>query len=150
MSGVLALAAAGLWMIASAALAPAQADDAPQHPSPMAGQGQPSPMAGQSQAAPAAGQGEAAPTAGQGQAAGDSQQAAINGNQLFATTCGFCHEDGGRRAGRGPKLAGTTRSDEFIIHRITYGKPGAMPAWGKVYSQEQIKQILAYIRSLKP
>jgi mono/diheme cytochrome c family protein len=140
MSEVRALAAAGLWMIASAVLAPAHAGEAPQHPSP---------MAGQSQAAPAAEQGQAAPTAGQGQAAGDSQ-AAINGDQLFATTCGFCHEDGGRRAGRGPKLAGTNRSDEFIIHRITYGKPGVMPAWGKVYSQEQIKQILAYIRSLKP
>jgi mono/diheme cytochrome c family protein len=123
MSGVRSLAAAGLWMIASAALVPVHADEAAQHPSPMAGQGQ---------------------------AAGDSQQAAINGKQLFATTCGFCHEDGGRRAGKGPKLAGSKRSDAFIIHRITYGKPGKMPAWGKVYSQEQIKQILAYIRSLKP
>jgi mono/diheme cytochrome c family protein len=116
MSGVHALAAAGLWMIACAALVPAQAD-------------------------------EAAKSATEGQA-GDG--GAVNGNKLFATTCGFCHEDGGRQAGKGPKLAGTKRSDEFIINRITNGKPDLMPAFGRVYSQDQIRQILAYIRSLQP
>ncbi len=111
-------------MIASAVLVPVQADEAAKPASPMAGQGQ---------------------------AASDNHAAApINGQKLFAGTCGFCHESGGRKAGRGPKLAGTERSDEFIINRITNGKPGKMPAFGKAYSQDQIKQILAYIRSLKP
>ena len=90
-------------------------------------------------------------TAGQGQApSGDQAQAPVNGQKLFAGTCGFCHEAGGRQAGKGPKLAGTERSDEFIINRITNGKPGKMPAFGRTYSQKQIKQILAYIRSLEP
>ena len=124
MSQVRALAAAGLWMIASAVLAPAQADDPAQPASPMAGQ------------APAA--------------SGNGDAAAIDGKTLFATTCGFCHEDGGRKAGRGPQLAATERSDEFIINRITNGKPGKMPAFGRVYSPDQIKQILAYIRGLQP
>jgi mono/diheme cytochrome c family protein len=124
MSGVRALAAAGVWMIACAALAPAQADEP-------AKSGTESP--------------------GQGQAAAGSQDGgAVNGNKLFATTCGFCHENGGRQAGKGPKLAGIKRSDEFIINRITHGKPGLMPAFGRTYSQDQIKQILAYIRSLQP
>jgi mono/diheme cytochrome c family protein len=124
MSGVHARAAAGLWIIACAALAPVQAEEP---------------------AKPATG------TSGQGQAASGNQGGApINGDQLFATTCGFCHENGGRQAGKGPKLAGTQRSDEFIINRITKGKPGQMPAFGRTYSQEQIRQILAYIRELEP
>src|ERR1700692_4208565 len=72
----------------------------------------------------------------------------INGEQMFATTCGFCHQDGGRAAGRGPKLSKTERSDEFIIERIKKGKLGSMPAFGSVFSDGQIIAILAYIRGL--
>src|SRR5213075_673154 len=54
----------------------------------------------------------------------------IEGGQMFATTCGFCHQDGGRHAGRGPKLSKSERSDEYIIERIKKGKLGAMPAYG--------------------
>lgn len=72
----------------------------------------------------------------------------ISGEQMFATTCGFCHQDGGRAAGRGPKLSKSGRSDEFIIERIKNGKPGAMPAFGSVFSDGQIIAILAYIRGL--
>jgi mono/diheme cytochrome c family protein len=69
--------------------------------------------------------------------------------QLFASTCGFCHENGGRVAGKGPKLAGTARSDAFIIDRIKNGKEGAMPAFEGALSNRQIKGIVAYIRNLK-
>jgi len=72
----------------------------------------------------------------------------IDGEQMFATTCGFCHQDGGRAAGRGPKLSKSERSDEFIIERIKKGKMGAMPAFGSVFSDGQIIAILAYIRGL--
>jgi mono/diheme cytochrome c family protein len=72
----------------------------------------------------------------------------IDGEQMFATTCGFCHQDGGRAAGRGPKLSKSERSDEFIIERIKKGKVGAMPAFGSVFSDGQIIAILAYIRGL--
>jgi mono/diheme cytochrome c family protein len=72
----------------------------------------------------------------------------IDGQQMFATTCGFCHQDGGRAAGRGPKLSKSERSDEFIIERIKKGKAGAMPAFGSVFSEGQIIAILAYIRGL--
>jgi mono/diheme cytochrome c family protein len=65
--------------------------------------------------------------------------------QLFASTCGFCHENGGRVAGKGPKLAGTARSDAFIIDRIKNGKEGAMPAFEGALSNRQIKGIVAYI-----
>ncbi|MBR0692219.1 c-type cytochrome [Bradyrhizobium lablabi] len=72
----------------------------------------------------------------------------IDGQKMFATTCGFCHQDGGRHAGRGPKLSKSERSDEFIIERIKKGKMGAMPAYGSVFSDGQIIAILAYIRGL--
>jgi mono/diheme cytochrome c family protein len=73
----------------------------------------------------------------------------IDGPTMFATLCGYCHQDGGRAQGKGPKLAGTKRSDEYIIERIRNGKSGAMPAFGGTFSEGQIIAILAYIRTLE-
>ena len=73
----------------------------------------------------------------------------IDGPTMFATLCGYCHQDGGRAEGKGPKLAGSKRSDEFIIERIKSGKVGAMPAFGGAFSEGQIIAILAYIRTLE-
>jgi len=70
--------------------------------------------------------------------------------QLFATTCGFCHSDGGRSAGRGPQLMDSPRTDDYIRSRIKTGKEGAMPTFGSVFSDAQIDEIIKYIRSLKP
>jgi mono/diheme cytochrome c family protein len=69
--------------------------------------------------------------------------------ELFATTCGWCHSDGGRQAGKGPKLAGTQRSDAFIVNRIKQGKEGAMPAFEGSLTDKQIKGIIHYIHGLK-
>jgi mono/diheme cytochrome c family protein len=82
----------------------------------------------------------------QDQAAKESD---IEGGTMFATSCGFCHQDGGRTAGKGPKLAGTTRSDDFLAERIRKGKPGTMPAFGGAFSESQIMAIVAYIRALE-
>jgi len=71
-------------------------------------------------------------------------------NQLFASTCGWCHPKGGREAGKGPKLAGTQLTDSEIIARIRNGKPGQMPAFGSAFNDEQLKAIVGYIRDLKP
>jgi len=73
----------------------------------------------------------------------------IDGQQMFATLCGFCHQDGGRKAGKAPKLAGSPRTDDYLIERIKKGKPGTMPAFGKVFSEGQMYAILAYIRGLE-
>ena len=82
------------------------------------------------------------------QAPPEASSSDIDGQQMFATTCGFCHQDGGRAAGRGPKLSKSERSDEYLIERIRKGKMGAMPAYGSVFSDGQIIAILAYIRGL--
>src|SRR5690348_12213607 len=73
----------------------------------------------------------------------------LNVPDLFANVCGFCHNDGGRKPGRGPQLMGTTRDDDFIRHRIKHGKEGAMPAFNYL-SDADVDAIIAYIRNLKP
>jgi mono/diheme cytochrome c family protein len=70
--------------------------------------------------------------------------------QLFATTCGWCHSDGGRAAGKGPQLMDTKRDDDFIRTRIKNGKQGAMPAFSATFDDAQIDEIIKYIRALKP
>ena len=70
-------------------------------------------------------------------------------NKLFAGTCGWCHSNGGRTAGKGPQLMGTTLTDAEIASRIKNGKPGAMPAFGGTFSDDDIKAIIRYIRDLK-
>ncbi len=74
----------------------------------------------------------------------------IDVGQLFATTCGWCHSDGGRVAGKGPQLMDTKRDDDFIRNRIRNGKEGAMPAFSAMFNDSQIDQIIQYIRVLKP
>lgn len=74
---------------------------------------------------------------------------ALDGEKLFSSSCGFCHQDGGRAAGRGPKLAGTDRSDRDLLNRIRAGKEGAMPAYSRAFTEAQLRAIIAYIRSLK-
>jgi mono/diheme cytochrome c family protein len=77
-------------------------------------------------------------------------QSTLDVNQLFATTCGWCHSDAGRAPGKGPQLMGTTRTDDFIRFRIKHGKEGSMPAFGTTFSDADIDKIIAYIRALKP
>ena len=71
-------------------------------------------------------------------------------SQLFATTCGFCHSDGGRAPGRGPQLMNSPRDDDFLRDRIKNGKNGAMPAFATSFTDVQVDEIIRYIRTLKP
>jgi mono/diheme cytochrome c family protein len=89
--------------------------------------------------------GSFAPTA----RAQDKPGGSVDVARLFSTSCGFCHQAGGRVQGRGPKLMGSERSDEQIIKQIKNGKPPGMPAFGRAFSDEQINAIVAYIRALK-
>ena len=79
-----------------------------------------------------------------------SENEQVDVGQLFATTCGFCHSNGGRAAGKGPQLMNTKRDDDFIRNRIKNGKEGAMPAFGAAFTDAQIDAIIKYIRELKP
>lgn len=68
----------------------------------------------------------------------------------FRNICGFCHEDYGRKAGKGPQLMDDPNTDEFLFKRIKEGKPGRMAAFGGVFTDDQIRQMVVFIRSLKP
>ena len=71
-------------------------------------------------------------------------------DQIFASTCGWCHHRGGREAGKGPQLMGTALSDAQIIYRIKKGRQGYMPAFEGNFSETEIKGLVEYIRSLRP
>ena len=68
---------------------------------------------------------------------------------LFATSCGWCHSSGGREAGKGPKLMGTPLTDDELISRIRNGKTGQMPAFTGAFTDQQLREIVAYIRGLQ-
>jgi len=68
----------------------------------------------------------------------------------FRNICSFCHENYGRKPGKGPQLMGTQLTDEQIFNRIKNGKPGRMAAFGGTFNDDQIRQIVAFIRALKP
>jgi mono/diheme cytochrome c family protein len=73
------------------------------------------------------------------------------GKTLFISYgCGWCHEDGGRKAGRCPQMMGTEHNNNFILSRIAAGSAGKMPAFGEGLSAEDMQALLVYIRSLKP
>ncbi len=67
----------------------------------------------------------------------------------FRNICGFCHADYGRKVGKGPKLMNSERTDEYLFNRIKNGLPSRMAAFGSVYSDEQIRLFVKFIRNLK-
>jgi mono/diheme cytochrome c family protein len=80
----------------------------------------------------------------------DTAAKIARGKTLFISYgCGWCHEDGGRKAGRCPQLLESQRDDNFIVSRIAAGSPGKMPAFGEGLSEADLQALLLYIRSLK-
>jgi len=121
-----------LSLVLFAAVAAAQSD-------------KPGPMQSGAHAQPAANQPSKSDAAAQSAAPGGD----FDVPKLFATSCGWCHLGGGRVAGKGPQLMGTTKTDAEIVSRIVNGKTGQMPAFGSTFSGEQLQAIVAYIRGLK-
>jgi len=81
----------------------------------------------------------------------DAAAQIARGKILFVSYgCGYCHEDGGRKAGKCPQLMDTPRDDNFVLTRIATGSEGRMPAFGAALTGPDFQALLAYIRSLKP
>ncbi len=74
----------------------------------------------------------------------------IDVKSTFRNICGFCHESYGRKAAKGPQLMNSERNDEFLFNRIKNGMPGRMAAFGSAFNDEQIHQMVKFIRNLKP
>jgi cytochrome c553 len=83
-----------------------------------------------------------------GQAAPSSPS--FNVKNTFRNICGFCHENYGRKAGKGPQLMDNPNSDEFLFNRIKNGKPGRMAAFGGNFTDDQIREMVVFMRALKP
>ena len=87
-------------------------------------------------------------------------EAASQGAEIFKTNCEMCHGPQGH--GDGPagqaldprprnlaKLQ-TQAGDDFLFWRIHEGKPGtSMVAWKGILTDEQIWQVISFIRTLK-
>jgi mono/diheme cytochrome c family protein len=79
------------------------------------------------------------------------------GESLYKTKCAVCHGPDGKgetAVGKANKLQDLgspevqKRSDDELSGIVTSGK-GKMPAYGKSLKPEQIKELVAYIRSFK-
>jgi mono/diheme cytochrome c family protein len=83
--------------------------------------------------------GEETPAGGEGDAAAGEEVFAANG-------CGSCHalEDAGASGSVGPNLDESQPSFELAVDRVTNGA-GAMPAFGESLSDEQIRDVAAYV-----
>jgi mono/diheme cytochrome c family protein len=67
------------------------------------------------------------------------------GKEIWFEQCTHCH---GMKAypGKAPKLKPKKYKPEFVFYRVSEGF-NKMPSWKDVYSQEEIKQIVAYVKS---
>ena len=86
--------------------------------------------------------------------------AATEGAKIFKSNCETCHGIQGH--GDGPigealdpkpmNLAElqTVAADDYLLWRITEGRPGtSMPPWKNILTEEQIWQVVAFVRTLK-
>jgi mono/diheme cytochrome c family protein len=86
--------------------------------------------------------------------------AATTGAEVFNSNCKACHGDQGHGDGPAggslvpkprnlPQLASIV-GDDYLFWRISTGKPGtSMVGWKDILTDEQIWQIVAFIRTLK-
>lgn len=72
---------------------------------------------------------------------------AAQGRHLFLMNCAHCHGDDAR-GDEGPDLHDLHRSDARIHEVITVGIKGEMPSFGKKLGDPDVRQLIAYIRTL--
>ena len=67
------------------------------------------------------------------------------GQNVWANQCRHCHGSSAY-PGKAPKLNPGSMDPEFIYERVTYGYK-QMPGWKDVFSVEERKGVVAYIKS---
>ena len=85
--------------------------------------------------------------AGEAPAAGSPGPAGM-GRALFLKNCAHCHAEDAT-GDEGPDLHDLHKSDEFISRRIRNGIKGEMTAFGEKFSKDDVKALIAYLRTLK-
>ena len=72
---------------------------------------------------------------------------AVQGLHLFLMNCAHCHGDDAH-GDEGPDLHNLHRSDDRIHEVITAGIKGEMPSFGKKLGDPDVRQLIAYLRTL--
>jgi mono/diheme cytochrome c family protein len=72
---------------------------------------------------------------------------AEQGRHLFLMNCAHCHGDDAH-GDEGPDLHNLHRSDARIHEVITAGIKGEMPSFGKKLGDPDVRQLIAYLRTL--
>jgi mono/diheme cytochrome c family protein len=67
------------------------------------------------------------------------------GQDIWGKQCRHCHGNSAY-PGKAPKLSPGGLEPEFIFERVSYGFRG-MPAWNTVFTLEERKAVVAYIKS---
>ncbi|HSG76501.1 MAG TPA: cytochrome c [Burkholderiales bacterium] len=67
------------------------------------------------------------------------------GREVWDNQCRHCH-GAAAYPGKAPKLKPGQLAPDFIYDRVTYGF-GKMPGWKDVFSVQQRKAVVAYIKS---
>jgi mono/diheme cytochrome c family protein len=67
------------------------------------------------------------------------------GRKVWEMQCRHCH-GAAAYPGKAPKLRPGSLEPDFIFDRVTYGF-GKMPSWKSVFSEEQRKAVVAFIKS---
>jgi mono/diheme cytochrome c family protein len=89
-----------------------------------------------------------------------SADASTEGTQVFKTNCETCHGplghgDGPIGQSLDPKPQNLAElqavaADDYLFWRIAEGRPGtSMPPWKNILDEEQIWQVIAFVRTLK-
>ena len=72
---------------------------------------------------------------------------AVQGRHLFLMNCAHCHGDDAH-GDEGPDLHDLHRSDTRIHEVITAGIKGEMPSFGRKLGDPDVRQLIAYLRTL--
>jgi cytochrome c oxidase cbb3-type subunit 3 len=72
---------------------------------------------------------------------------ASQGRHLFLMNCAHCHGDDAH-GDEGPDLHNLHKSDARIHEVITTGIKGEMPSFGKKLGDPDVRQLIAYLRTL--
>ena len=76
------------------------------------------------------------------------QPLAAQGAKLFAFNCAHCHEIDAT-GDEGPDLYGLTKSDTRLKAIILGGIKDEMPSFGKKFKDQDVKALVAFLRTLK-
>jgi mono/diheme cytochrome c family protein len=76
------------------------------------------------------------------------EQPADKGHALFAKNCSPCHGPNAQ-GGEGPNLHGLKLTDQIITRTIKDGIKSEMPSFGTRFKDAELRDLVAYLRSLK-